>query len=408
MRDSTRMLHECYGSIVNLYYEHEINRLLVIKSWVEKHIPDNAIFDFFDITFEFSQDTLQEEADSAWDSLLSCLTPTIVSHNSKEELEMSKIYGRVFYIPTANGEEYLLTQTDIEDGLKSFIPKDHTLRALYEKYYEQYEYLIEDLRIDKAFTTASASFATYFFIPAKERYRKALLYTKQKLFNILNYDQTIHLSESDFSSKKKALITTFSKFYEIAYEEPSTSKSSFKVSGGVVTQERIEIIESMVEHNDDIEILFNTFRNYRRDTNKRVYNFDLIDFLYFDHNTVSSIKHLKQLPLLKRLKAYKYYGDKISIKHDVKTRLKKYIQKRKTISKKEINYIENLINTRETMNTKHINVYYLEHLTKRGIPFGIAKKFLYQINITFSNNKKDSREKDYFIPLLPHISRHFK
>lgn len=186
-------------------YEYEIKEILIFKSWIDKHINDETLINYYGKNCDFLEEDIYDRVDESLASVLNCITYGKISNDTREELSNTKIYGKVYYLMDENGTEAYLTQNDLSSTLVSYLDKDKTLRQLYDKLYIEYDYLAEDLRIDKSVRDALTSYLSYYQTPFKERYKLAVKDLKNKLHDLTKDDKEIDPSTLSDEQLKDSL-----------------------------------------------------------------------------------------------------------------------------------------------------------------------------------------------------------
>ena len=378
--------------IESLSREHTIDELLIFKSWVDGHINDESLLHYYNPIYKSNKENIIEDiiekVEDTIKSMMNCVTYGKITDESKEELSNTKFYGRVYYLFDDNGNEAYLTQRDLSDTLKSYLGKDKTLRELYNEFYQEYDYLIKDLRIDKALRVALSWYTTYYHIPFKERYKLGEEQLKTKLQELTKDDKEINSSELTEEQIKDSFLISISKFKELYQKQPPELLHIAIDIKRTEANERIEAIENMIDNKDDILFLQKIFKTYKIDKKDRVYNYSLLAFIYYMYELEISIKHIYNSKYLELLGAYEYKKGrkKPTRKSTILSLLEKQQQLKKVSFDENSIYVDSLYEFLSVISANKANYYLVSFLIGLDNNLKSAKDFLEYLQISRAKN----------------------
>jgi len=192
----------------------------------------------------------------------------------------------------------------------------------------------------------------------------------------------------------QALNTSISKFKELHYQQPKELKHILIDYQETPIKDYIEVIQNAINHDKDIKLLDKQFLTYKRDTQGRIYNYDLLAFLYYAYSLKISFEHLYHSELLKLLGAYTFKSDrdKPVLKNNKTALLQQHIKAVELSQCEENIYLHNLITFVKAVNTRHSNKYLLSFLVDMSHNLKASKEFMQ--SLTGKNNfKNDTYEK---------------
>ncbi len=210
-----------------------------------------------------------------------------------------------------------------------------------------------------------------------------------KLKDITKHDIEINPLTLTEVELKQALNNSLTKFIEIYYQQPKELKTVLISYENTPLSEYAEVTQSMIKIDEDLQLLTKLFKECKRDTKGRVYNYSLFAFLYYAYGVYVSFEHLYNSELLRLLGVYKRARE---FKPNHKNILREH-KKACELSQYNSNiYIDRLINFIENRNPKHEGKYVLSYLVDLSHELTASKEYINRLkaksnynNVTYKN-----------------------
>lgn len=194
----------------------------------------------------------------------------------------------------------------------------------------------------------------------------------------------------------QALNNSISTFIELYDQQPKELKNVLIDYQDTPIKEHITIVKNMFNNSDDMSMINKIFTTYKKDSQSRIYNYDLFAFLYYEYGLLVSFGHLYNSQLLEASGAYKYVKGrpKPVIKKEAIQSLEQH-KKAIVFSGYEINiYIENLLIFFNNVNANYYNRYILSFLVDMSDNLKVSKDFLQSLT-----NKRDKNITYNMLPI---------
>ncbi len=131
-----------------------------------------------------------------------------------------------------------------------------------------------------------------------------------ELNELTKHDTDVDTSTLTQTELKQALNNSITKFIEIYKQQPKELKTVLISYENTPLSEYAEATQNMIQIDKDLQLLTKLFKEYKRDTKGRVYNYSLFAFLYYAYGVYVSFEHLYNSQLLKILGAYTFKKDR--------------------------------------------------------------------------------------------------
>ncbi len=228
-----------------------------------------------------------------------------------------------------------------------------------------------------------------------------------KIDDLTKHDTAINVSTLTHNEILQALNNSMTKFIELHYQQPQELKHILIEYRDTALNEYLEVTTNMIRIDEDMQLLTKVFKQYKQDTNGRVYNYDLFAFLYYAYSLTVSFEHLYSSELLKILGVYTFKADrnKPTLKQNATNILKQHKQAIKSSQYDNVNiYIENLLQFLQEVNTKHFNIYLLSFLVDMSHSLKNSKDLMESLTAkkNFNNITYEKLPQPINTLLLPH------
>jgi len=234
-----------------------------------------------------------------------------------------------------------------------------------------------------------------------------ILYTLFNHFHSLTkHDTYIDPSTLTESELKQALNTSITKFMEQYYQQPKQLLQIVRnVNSDETLSQPLEAIKWQISNSDDINMIKNLFREYKRDMKGRVYNYSLFTFIYYDFAIKVSGIYIYNSPLLKKLNLYDKEDRKVPVikKTSIKV-LNNFKETTKMIDEDiETIFLDNIIDFLKHYIHKKYNYYSIAYLMENlHNSFKDSKDFIERLECKdYKNVKKDMLPQPINTLLLP-------
>ena len=199
------------------------------------------------------------------------------------------------------------------------------------------------------------------------------------IFNELTkHDTEVNRDNLSYDDVIQALNTSITKFLELHYKQPRELKHTLIDYKETAIKDYILVTQNAINHDKDIKLLYKIFPTYKRDTQGRIYNYDLYAFLYYAYGLEISFNHLYHSELLKCLGAYTFKAgrDKPILKKNAVTILQQHKEAVKLTQYSENIYLHNFIAFIKTVNTRHYIRYLLSLLVDISNNLNASKELI--------------------------------
>ena len=211
---------------------------------------------------------------------------------------------------------------------------------------------------------------------------EAIQVMEKELRNSLN-----ELTKNDTEVNRESLLydeviqafnTSITKFIELYYQQPRELKHTLIDYKETPIKDYIAVTQNAINHDKDIKLLYKIFPTYKRDTQGRIYNYDLFAFLYYAYGLEISFNHLYHSELLKCLGAYTFKAgrDKPILKKNAVAILQQHKEAVKLTQYSENIYLHNFIAFIKTVNTRHYIRYLLSLLVDISNNLNASKELI--------------------------------
>jgi len=223
-------------------------------------------------------------------------------------------------------------------------------------------------------------------------FNEAVKHATEKILKYTKHDTVVTKDTLSQNEVIQALNASISKFIELYYQQPRELKHTLIDYKETAIKDYILVTQNAINHDKDIKLLDKLFLTYKRDTQGRIYNYDLFAFIYYAYGLEISFNHLYHSELLKFLGAYNFKADrdKPVLKKNAITILQQHKEAVKLTQYSENIYLHNFITFIKTVNTKHYNKYLLSVLVNMSHNLKASKEFIQSLTC------KDSFKNDTY------------
>jgi len=300
----------------------------------------------------------------------------MAKQNNNKTIQLTKINKPIEKVELKGRNKKLFTRIEKVINIPKIInevKRDSPLTDI-EKYYEEINTVLynslEENTIKKFLYAGSYKIIRNFIIKK----------VSEGLKDLTKHDTVVDASTLTHTEIQQAIKTSITKFTEIYYQQPKELKCVLIPYTKTDTKEHIEVIGSMVQSydNKDFDLLMSVFTKYKRDMQGRIYNYSLLDFLYYEYGLDVSFKHLFDSILLREIGVYKndINRDTPSLKQNTIHTLENHIRVLK-YSQYDINiYIKNLFDFVKVAKRQKRNRYILSYLVDMSHNLKASKDFM--------------------------------
>jgi len=217
-----------------------------------------------------------------------------------------------------------------------------------------------------------------------------MVYKLCKIFSdITKNDTEVNRESLSYDEVIQALNTSITKFLELHYQQPRELKHTLIDYKETPIKEYIAVTQNAINHDEDIKLLDKLFLTYKRDMQGRIYNYDLLVFLYYAYSLEISFYHLYHSKLLEYLGAYEHKANRekptFKNKKNAVIKLQRYKEVSKPLQCHENNiYLDNLMMFMKEANIQHCNKYLLSFIV--GISHNLKASKEFMQSLTCKNN----------------------
>ena len=211
-----------------------------------------------------------------------------------------------------------------------------------------------------------------------------------KIFSdITKNDTEVNRESLLYDEVIQAFNTSITKLTEVCYQQPRELKHTLIDYKETPIKDYIAVTQNAINHDEDIKLLDKLFLTYKRDMQGRIYNYDLLVFLYYAYSLEISFYHLYHSKLLEYLGAYEHKANRekptFKNKKNAVIKLQRYKEVSKPLQCHENNiYLDNLMMFMKEANIQHCNKYLLSFIVEISHNLKASKEFMQ--SLTCKNN----------------------